>query len=148
MKLNQHSILIETNLADVLFQNICLWGEACWWPKKSLMRFIRIEAGQLDVGTRFFQKVTLPFGPSWMVETIALEKNKKICRKFLNGLFIGQECVEIKSLNTNKFEVIYKMDYVIKGLLNRIFWQLFFLRMHNKNIRAILNNLKNFVTKS
>lgn len=145
MRLNQHNILIETNNPEILFGEICLWGEACWWPKKSLMRFIRVEAGPLEVGTRFFQKVLLPFGPSWQVQASVIEPDKKICRKFLKGLFTGFECVEMNLQSVNKFQVNYTMQYKIRGFLNKIFWQLFFLNLHNKNIRAILNNLKSFI---
>jgi len=141
---NRHSILIEAKPEEAL-PEIVRWGEAAWWPKGSLMRFVRLGSGPVSVGTLYRQKVLLPFAPSWNAEVTALN-GRGITRKFSNGMFEGQETVSFKE-GPGGLEVGYFMHYRVSGRLNRVVWSLFFRRLHDNNIVAILRNLKIFLEK-
>ncbi len=141
---NRHSILIKCGEKEALCE-IIRWGEASWWPKNSLMRFARQDTSAVKKGTRYQQRVLLPFAPSWGVEVQDLTDNS-ITRRFLDGMFAGSETVSLKK-SWEGIEVSYAMNYQINGLINRILWPLFFERLHNSNIRAILSNLKAFLEK-
>lgn len=141
-KENRHSILISCSFSEALCE-IIRWGQAPWWPKNSLMCFVRKSAGEVGLGTRYRQKVLLPFAPSWDVEVTDLT-DRSITRHFLNGMFTGQESVSLRSRGS-EVEVNYEMSYQVNGLLNRIFWPLVFRRLHDNNIEAILANLKKYL---
>ncbi len=139
---NRHSIYIQGSLEKAQWETQ-VWGEASWWPKDSLMRFERKETGPLKVGTRYCQKVLLPFAPSWDVEITVLN-NVRVTRKFLNGMFEGEETVSCVPV-PHGVTVTYCMQVRVKGFLNRILWALVFERLHNKNIEAILAHLKRYM---
>lgn len=144
MQQNRHSIFIATTAFEI-FPQILLWGEAAWWPKKSQMKFIRQTKGEIRIGTKYLQQVLLPFAPQWEAEISEIEPNRKVCRRFLNGIFKGQEWVELEPTAIGT-RVNYVMDYDINGLINRMMWQWLFQRLHDRNIEMILANLKDFVT--
>lgn len=140
--LNRHAIVIKCD-DNALLKEIVLWGEAVWWPKKSLMRFERLTEGEVKEGTRYRQLVLLPFAPNWDVEVNGLSKNS-ITRVFLNGMFSGSETVSFLPTHFG-FEVCYDMRYQVRGFLNRFLWRLFFRSLHDRNIEAILHNLKRYL---
>ena len=140
--LNRHAIAIKCD-GNALLKEIVLWGEAEWWPKKSLMRFERLTEGEIKNGTRYRQSVLLPFAPSWDVEVGDLNKNS-ITRAFLNGMFSGSETISFLPAHSG-FEVCYEMRYEVRGFLNRILWRLVFRNLHDQNIEAILHNLKEYL---
>lgn len=142
---NRHVILIKARPGEVLTE-IIRWGEAAWWPKDSLMSFFRPLKGAVELGTRYRQKVLLPFAPSWDVEVTALS-DKGITRKFLNGMFSGQETVSMKE-GLGGVEVNYLMHYRVNGAANSALWTLLFNKLHDRNIEAILKNLKEYSEKS
>jgi hypothetical protein len=141
---NHHSVLIACAPSQAL-PEIIRWGEATWWPKDSLMRFEREGSGEVRTGTRYRQKVLMPFAPSWDVEVTRLE-DSGITRRFLNGMFEGEETVAVKPRGSG-VEVSYRMSYSINGSLNRVLWPLVFRRLHDRSIEAILANLKRFLEK-
>lgn len=155
-KENKHSIIVHCHLKEAL-PEIILWGEAHWWPKNSLMRFLRSGSGIVSKGTprknpsgivrgtRYRQEVLLPFAPSWDVEVEKID-DKSIARRFLNGMFDGRETVSLEFAKDG-INVSYVMNYQINGLLNKILWPLVFERLHNRNIEAILASLKNYLEK-
>jgi hypothetical protein len=143
MRQNRHFVLVSAT-ASQIFPQILLWGEAKWWPEKSQMKFICLTPGNLTVGTRFVQKVLLPFGPQWEVEINRIEPDKKVGRRFLNGIFKGEEWVELEPAATGT-KVNYVMNYDINGAFNRVMWKLFFRRLHDKNIEMILANLSGYI---
>ena len=124
---------------------VILWGEASWWPKNSLMRFVRKDGKDVQKGTRYRQEVLLPFAPSWDVEVSALT-GESITRLFLNGMFAGSEVVSLREQGEDII-VFYSMTYEVKGLLNKILWFIVFCRLHDRNIETILANLKEFLEK-
>ncbi|HLD69728.1 MAG TPA: hypothetical protein VJA17_03085, partial [Candidatus Omnitrophota bacterium] len=121
-----------------------LWGEALWWPKNSSMKFIRLTPGEIQAGTRYRQKVLLPLAPIWEVEVTRLIQGKEIERIFLNGIFKGKEIVTIEE-RYNGTKVEYTMHYEVLGIWNQILWQLFFQKLHDRNIEMILQALQNYV---
>jgi uncharacterized membrane protein len=141
---NRHAVLIKARPGEVAAE-IIRWGEAAWWPKDSLMSFFRLLKGPIELGTRYRQRVLLPFAPSWDVEVTALS-DKGVTRKFLNGMFSGQETVSMKETRDG-IEVSYLMHYRVNGALNWAIWVLFFKKLHDRNIEAILKNLKEYSEK-
>ena len=104
------------------------------------MTFKREGSGAVQAGTRYRQKVLLPLAPSWDVEVTSITQDS-ITRKFLNGMFTGEETVNLHP-KAQGLEVQYLMHYQINGVLNNVLWKLMFERLHNSNIEAILQNLK------
>jgi hypothetical protein len=139
---NTHSVLVRAELGRV-FPEVLRWGEAPWWPKGCPMQFVRTTpAGAVDKGTRYTQKVLLPFAPSWSVEVEEVTP-ASITRRFLNGMFAGSETVSVRSVEAG-VEVVYEMRYCLNGAMNAVLWPLVFRRMHDANIEAILASLKNY----
>ena len=105
------------------------------------MKFTRLTDGEIKVGTRYRQKVLLPFAPSWEVEVTKLIPNREIERTFLNGMFSGKENVSIEK-SSDRIKLDYLMLYRINGRANEFFWNRLFERMHDQNIRMILKALE------
>ena len=143
-KLNHHFILIEDASGALVAPEIISWGEAVWWPKKSFMMFTRLTPGEIQPGTKYRQKVTLPLGPAWDVEITRLIPGKEIERTFLNGIFKGKETVSLEE-RYNGTKVDYLMRYEVVGIFNKILWQLIFQKMHDRNIERILKALEEYV---
>jgi hypothetical protein len=141
---NKHSIVVRSDPATARFE-ILWWGEAFWWPKKSLMRFVRLTERPVQKGTRYRQEVLIPFAPVWDVE-IENITDTSVTRRFLNGMFKGFETVSIAALR-GSVEINYRMHYEVQGFLNRLLWQLFFQKLHDNNIEMILASLKEFLEK-
>lgn len=139
---NRHSIFVHCKIQDAL-PEVIRWGEAGWWPKNSLMRFTRYGQGEVKIGARYQQKVALPFAPSWDAE-VSEVSDTGITRRFLNGMFRGEETVSLKDAG-DACEVCYVMKYNVCGFLNRVLWPLVFRRLHDKNIEEILGNLKKYL---
>jgi len=125
---------------QALLPQIVAWGEAAWWPRGSLMRFVRLTPGAVGVGTRYRQKVRLPFAPSWEAAVTEVGA-QSITRSFLDGMFSGSETVSVRQ-EAGGTRVTYEMRYEVRGAGNRLMWSLVFRHLHNANIRRILKNLK------
>ncbi|MDD5019870.1 MAG: hypothetical protein PHS61_05570 [Candidatus Omnitrophica bacterium] len=143
--MNRHTILIAAHDAESLKKEIIRWGEAPWWPKKSLMRFERLTSGAVSPGTRYRQKVELPFGPGWNVEVGEIS-DRGIKRRFLDGMFRGYETVCFVPCPEG-MRVDYEMCCEVCGAANRLLWPVIFRRLHDRNIEAILKGLKIFMEK-
>ncbi len=143
-KVNHHFVLIEEVPLAMVGQEIILWGEASWWPKKSLMKFTRLTRGEIAVGTRYEQKVLLPFAPHWEVEVTKIIPGKEIERTFLNGMFQGNESVQLEE-RYNGIKVSYSMQFQIQGWFNNVMWYLVFQKLHDKNIIMILTALHDYI---
>ena len=139
---NHHFILIEA-AKELVAPQVILWGEAVWWPKNSSMKFTRLTPGDIRVGTRYRQKVLLPFAPSWEVEVTGLIADHEIERTFLNGIFKGKETVSVQE-RSNGTKVDYRLQYQLRGLVNTILWPGIFSKMHDQNIEMILNALREY----
>jgi len=130
-----------------IFEELLIWGESSWWPKKSLMRFINLS-GTREESSVYLQKTRLPFGPSWHTRNEAVDsKNLRIRRIFLDGMFEGFEELSVERLQDNVFKAVYAFNYRVKGLINKIMWNLVFKRLHIKNIDLILGSLKRYLER-
>lgn len=141
---NKHSILIAGEESEALAQ-IILWGEASWWPKNCLMRFDRLTRGVVCRGTKYRQKVLLPFGPAWDVVVEDVSSNS-IRRKFLSGIFSGTETVSCQA-QSDRILIRYEMSASLNGSLNAFLWRWVFRRLHDRSIEDILKSLKQFLEK-
>jgi hypothetical protein len=138
--INHHSIEIKASPAEI-FKELLTWGESAWWPAGSPMRYTRLTEGEIGVGTRYHQKVHVPFGPEWDVEVTSISQDREVSRKFLNGMFRGVEREYIIPGRT-ACEVHFLMDFEVAGAVNRLLWNLIFRKKHDDNIGTILKALK------
>ena len=141
---NHHSVKVRA-AQEKIYEEMLSWGESAWWPKESPMRYTRLTKGTATVpGTRFRQKVHVPFGPEWNVEVISATPGREISWRFVDGMFSGVYRVYIIP-DEDACELHFMMDYEIPGLFNRLVWRLFSLKQHNRNIALILNSLKEYM---
>ena len=139
-------VVIASN-PQAIFEELLIWGEASWWPKEALMRFINLS-GKREEATVYLQKTKLPFGPAWHTRNEIIDnQNLRIRRIFLDGMFDGFEELIVERLQENVFKAIYIFNYQVKGLINKVMWSLIFKRLHIKNINLILNSLKRYLEK-
>jgi hypothetical protein len=139
-KVNRHSVEIAADKARI-FKELVLWGQASWWPKDANMKFVNLSGVAVQEGTEYLMKI-VPSGASWHARVTKIEPDYSIRRDFLDGMFNGFETVSIKDKGNNFFEVAYEMFYQINGSLNKLLWPIAFEKLHNANIRMILNSLK------
>src|ERR1700688_2561696 len=86
---NHHSVIVKAPPENI-YREVLSWGESGWWPKESPMRYMRLSGGSSIVpGTRFRQKVHVPFGPEWEVEVISATPHREVSWQFLAGMFTG-----------------------------------------------------------
>ncbi len=138
--IDHHSIRIKAASSSVFIEMLS-WGESAWWPAKSPMRYTRLTEGEVTVGTRYHQKVHVPFGPEWDVEVTSVTPDREVSRKFLNGMFRGVERLYIIPGRAD-CEVHFLMDFEVVGAVNRLLWRLIFRNKHDENLRSILSALK------
>ena len=123
-----------------IFKELFIWGEAEWWPKKSLMQFVRLNSK--TEGILYLARVKLPFGPHWHIQNeIVDEAAGRIKRVFLDGIFRGFEELQIVPYE-GYFKIIYTFCVRIEGFLNQLIWKSLFRRLHINNINLILVYLK------
>lgn len=139
-------IFVRANPDDI-FEQLLVWGEAGWWPRRSLMRFKNLS-GEIKLGTVYLAKIRLVFGPSWYARNVILDKeNFYIKRIFLEGIFSGGEELRILSNVDGRQKVIYTFDCEVKGIFNNFIWNLISRKLHIKNIDMILSSLKTYLEK-
>ncbi len=141
--INRHSIDIKAAPSEI-FRELVLWGESKWWPAGSPMRYTRLTPGGIGVGTRYRQKVRVPFGPEWDVEIASLSPDREVAKRFLNGMFRGVEREYIVPAD-GACQVHFLMDFEVVGGLNRLMWEAVFKKRHDVNLGLILNSLKGFL---
>ena len=141
---NHHSVIIKAS-QEKIYKEVLYWGESDWWPKESPMRYTRLSGGSgAALGARFHQKVHVPFGPGWEVEVISATPHREVSWRFLQGMFTGVYRVYIIP-DEDACELHFMMDYEIAGLFNRLVWRFISLGQHDRNIKLILNSLKDYV---
>lgn len=144
--INSHTVIINADI-EKIFKQALLWGEAEWWPKDCLMRYARINdekgEGVVQVGTRYHQKILLPFAPEWDVEVVSITQNKEVKRRFINGIFSGTDSVILESVKDG-IEVKALLDFDVNGYFNKLAWRFIFKRMHDENLEKILRAMKGY----
>lgn len=143
---NRHQVIIDSQDIEHAFNEIVLWAEALWWPKKCTMKFTRLGDLPIQKGTMYRQEVLLPFAPCWVTVVTDIIENRSISRRFLDGLLDGQETVGVLPYE-EKIKVEYFMQYRIKGRINNILWKICFRNMHDYNLKLILTNLKQYLER-
>jgi len=141
--INHHSIHIKATASEA-FKQLVIWGESDWWPADTPMRYTRLTPGEVGVGTRYHQKVHVPFGPEWDVEVVSLSPDREVSRKFLNGMFTGFERVYIIP-GRDACEVHFLMDFEVSGGKDGFLWKHLFRKKHDENIKKILLALKGYL---
>jgi uncharacterized membrane protein len=141
---NHHSVIVNAP-QEKIYREMLSWGESEWWPKESPMHYTRLSGGSgAAPGTRFRQKVHVPFGPEWQVEVISATPHREVSWQFVDGMFTGVYRVYIIPTEDG-CELHFMMDYEVAGPVNRLVWRLFSLGQHDRNIMHILNSLKDYV---
>lgn len=141
---NRHEVIINTYDQKKVFDQIVLWGEASWWPKRCMMRFIRIGTAPIQKGTMYHQIVTLPFGPRWLSLVSEVVDNISISRRYFESFISGDEIVRIVPLERT-IKVEYLLVYTIKDRSHNVLWKIILKRLHDYNIKLVLNNLKQYI---
>jgi len=141
---NSQVIEVATNDMARIFKEIVLWGEALWWPKQCMMKFIRLDEIPVQRGTRYMQKIQFPCAPSWTSVVTDIENNKSITRKFLDSFLDGYEQISITP-KQDAVAVTYCLQYALRGRLYPVLWKLGLQGLHNRNITLILNSLKKHI---
>lgn len=144
---NTHTIDISIGreFKKELFKQILLWGEAQWWPKKSLMRFVNESGTQVTrVGSVYLQRVRLLCGPRWHARVDTIDEEKSITRVFIDGMFQGYERVSIRESGPKSLNVSYYMDVSMK-IVDYWLWKMLFQRLHDGMLRSILSALQEYM---
>jgi hypothetical protein len=143
---NRHEVIIDTKDRQEVFRQIVLWGEASWWPRSCLMKFTRLNGAEIQKGTMYRQKVMLPFAPSWLTRVSEVIEGTSISRSYLDGLIDGEEAVKIVPLG-DKLKIEYCLNFGIRGRVKSFLWNICLRAIHDKNIKFILNNLKDYLER-
>lgn len=138
--INHHSIAVKAP-AGRIYRELLSWGESEWWPSDCPMRYTRLTAGDVGVGTRYLQKVQRPMGPEWEAEIITAAEGREVSRRFTRGMFKGVERLYIIPA-MGASEVHYMMDFEVVGMLNRLMWETVFQKKHDENVARVLLALK------
>jgi hypothetical protein len=142
----RHFIFIEAPI-EIVGPEAMAWGVASWWPAESLLRFTKMSAGDLAVGTVYKQEIKMKrLSTSWQVEITKFEPNILVERTFKGGLIKGCEIVRIGE-RSNGTRVDYERDYEIVGPLNKILWPVFYQKQYDANIELALRKLKDYAVK-
>ncbi len=99
--------------------------------------------GVVQSGTRYHQKVLLPFAPEWDVEIVSITPNRELKRRFLNGIFSGTDSVILEPVKDG-IEVKAVMDFDVNGYFNKLAWRFVFEKMHDENVEKILRAMKEY----
>lgn len=143
LKLNHHFVFIEASI-NAVGPEAMSWGEASWWPQDSRLQFRRLGEGTLEIGTQFEMKVKGFMGPTFVAEVTQLIPNRLLELTYRKGFIIGQESIRIEE-RANGTRIDYELKYRITGLLNVVLWNLFFQKAHDRNLRQILDALKEYI---
>ncbi len=144
--IKRHFIFIEVPL-EVVWPQVIRWEESEWWPKLCLFKFVRKTPGELQVGTKFIQKMVIPLMPHSEVEIVKLIPEREIELAFNKGMFKGFEIIRVED-RANGTRVEYELQYEIPSVPNKILWKLFCQKLFDQGITIILSALKDYVVKS
>ena len=105
-------------------------------------------SGTIEIGTRYRQRVRLPFGPNWCtVNKVIDKKNLYIRREFFGNMFDGFEELTVIPDEDGNGEVDYTFAAELKGVFSKFFWKNGAKSMHTDNITVILSSLKEYLEK-
>ena len=144
-EINYHGVLIEAP-AGMIAEQAFLWGEASWWPALCKMQFRRMTSGGVKLDAEYEMRLRYPLLQPWQARVTKLIPGQEIERTFFSGIFKGRETVAVEE-RYNATKVSYTMSFRVKGILPQILWKLHFRRVHDANLRMILDALKEYCLK-
>ena len=144
--IDHHRVSIMAS-AGKIFPHLVKWGESGWWPQDTPMRYTRLTGGDIGVGTRYRQKVEVPFGPKWEVEVVDIRPGRSLSRRFMKGMFRGVESLYLEQ-GPYACDVNFRMDFKVVGPVNRLLWRYVYKKRHEANIRKILDALKGHMERA
>jgi len=130
--------------AEQVYQEVLLWDRSEWWPKNSVLKIIRLGDGQPEQGMQFKMYLILPFLFLNHLELNSLVPQQELNFIFVKGSLKGSQVIRIEA-RSNGIKVEYELSYQIQGLLNKIFWAMFWGPIFAKGIQGIFNSLKKHI---
>ena len=122
------------------------WQDLTWWPKKPGIKIKCKMPGPIEVGKVLQYKLTQPLLSGWTAEVVDFVPNRKLESTFKSGLLQGIETIQIEE-RANGTKLEYRMDYQVKGFLNKIFWAIWGERAHANAIKKILEAFRDYVLR-
>lgn len=136
-----HQFLFIEAPVQVVSAEVVSWGEASWWPKDCLWKYIRQTDGEIAIGTKYVIKINKPSAPDWAAEVSQLLPSRLIERMFTKGMFRGFERIILEE-KSNGTRIDYELHFQVRGLLNFILWPLVLRAQYVKTIKSIMDGLK------
>ncbi len=141
-----HFVFVEVPM-EVVAPLVIQWGESPWWPAKGCsIQYIRKTPGELQMGTRFRQRILKPLAPGWDVEVAQLIPGRHLQLKFLNGPLRGYEDIKLE-WRYNGTRVDYELHYQTRGLVNKVFWPIYCQKIYDNSIKVVFATLKEYIAK-
>lgn len=139
-----HQFLFLEAPIQAVSSEITTWGEANWWPKDCLWKYLRQTDGEIWVGTKYLIKINKPSAADWSAEVTQLLPNRLIERTFTKGLFNGFERIMLEE-RANGTRLDYELHFKIRGFLNFFLWPFVLRGQYLKTIRRILSALQDYL---
>ncbi len=139
-----HQFLFLEAPIQAVSAELITWGEAVWWPKDCLWKYVRQTDGEIRVGTEYVIKINKPSAADWSVEVTQLLPNRLIERTFTKGLFKGFERIMLEE-RANGTRIDYELHFKIRGLLNIFLWPFVLRAQYLKTIQKILSALQDYL---
>ncbi|OGX28064.1 MAG: hypothetical protein A2787_07330 [Omnitrophica WOR_2 bacterium RIFCSPHIGHO2_01_FULL_48_9] len=145
-KIIHHFVFLEMPI-ELVAAAVMPWGEAPWWPTKGCsIKYVRKTPGDLQVGTKFRQKILRLLAPSWDIEVAQFIPERQLQFKFLNGPLKGYEDIKLE-WRYNGTRVDYELHYQPRGLLNMIIWPILGQKNYDNSIKVVFAAFKEHIAK-
>lgn len=136
----QRFVFVEVPI-EYVGPQVALWGEASWWPKNCLWKYIKETEGEVRVGTRYRIKIQKPSAADWVAEVTQLVPNCLIEYTFKAGMFRGYQVIKLEE-RANGTRVDFALHFRVSGLLNAFLWPFVYQKQYEETIMQVLNALK------
>lgn len=143
-KVSRHFVFIEAPL-DFVAPEVMPWGEAPWWPKHCAIRFTRKTPGNLAVGTQYYVSLSKGLGLGALVEVTEYIPNREMTLTYQKGFFSGCEIIRLEE-RYNGTRVEFEHYLVVRDIINRLRWPIFYKKEFEHNVGLIMNALKEYVS--
>lgn len=139
-----HQFLFLEAPIQAVSAELITWGEAAWWPKDCLWKYVRQTDGEIHVGTQYVIKINKPSAADWRAEVSQLLPNRLVERTFTKGLFKGFERIMLEE-RANGTRIDYELHFKIRGFLNIFLWPFVLRAQYLKTIQKILSALQDYL---
>jgi hypothetical protein len=126
---------------EIVSAEVVAWGEASWWPKDCLWKYLRQTDGEIRVGTQYVIKINKPSATDWAAEVTQLLPSRIVERTFTKGMFKGFERVLLEE-KSNGTRIDYELHFQLRGFINMLIWPFFLRGQYVKTIGKIMDALK------